>query len=371
MKSWDVVIIGGGIIGLSLALSLRRQGAAVLVLDRSEPGLEATHAAAGMLAAFDPHTPHILRPLAALSASLWPGFVHDVEDESGLRTDYRSEGCILFLTGEEEEPVADGSRRLDAAELARLEPNLSPAPAGSVLLPEASVDPRAFIAAALKAARHRGVDISSGEEAIRIDSSSLGVTGVLTTKTRFPAAAVVNCAGAWAGQIGGSSTSVPTRPVKGHMLDIIPKSKVAGALSGHSISPPETLLRHVVRGPYAYLVPRSSGRIVIGSTVEDAGFDKRVVPDIIQGLHHRAANLCPQIGEARIHESWAGLRPGTPDGLPILGATSLSGYFIATGHFRDGILLAPATAKIMTDVIRGAAPTVDLAPFSPARFARW
>jgi glycine oxidase len=160
------------------------------------------------------------------------------------------------------------------------------------------------------------------------------------------------------------------RPVKGHMLDVIPKSKLAGAVSATAPSAhAQMLLRHVVRAPNAYLVPRTNGRIVIGSTVEDAGFEKRVVPKIIQGLHQRAANLCPQLGEARIHESWTGLRPGTPDGLPIVGATPLAGYYVATGHFRDGILLAPITAKIMTDVIRGIAPEFELSAFSPERFA--
>lgn len=369
MKTWDVVIVGGGIIGISLALNLRKHGAKVLVLDRSEPGREATHAAAGMLAACDPHTPDELRALATRSAHLWPEFVHEIEDESGIHVDYRRNGCIFFLTGEEEEPFADGSRRLEAADVAELEPNLSLPSAGAVLLPEASVDPRLVVAAAVKAAHQRGIDISTGEEVSAIESSDLGVTGVVTTKTRYPAEVAVNCAGAWAGQIKGSPGPIPTRPVKGHMLDVIPKGKFAGGVRAElSRANPEMLLTHVVRDPYAYLVPRSNGRVLIGSTVEEAGFDKRVVPDVVQGLHQRAANLCPPLGEARIHESWAGLRPGTPDGLPILGATRLAGYYVATGHFRDGILLAPITAAVVGDLIRGSVPDCDLAPFSPERF---
>ena len=128
------------------------------------------------------------------------------------------------------------------------------------------------------------------------------------------------------------------------------------------------LLRHVVRGPEVYLVQRSDGRIVVGSTLEDAGFDKRVNPDTVQRLHQKAAEMVPDLGQARMLEAWAGLRPGTPDDLPILGRGIVDGYFLATGHYRDGILLAPITAEVMTQLIRGLPPEFDLTPFSPARF---
>ena len=117
-----------------------------------------------------------------------------------------------------------------------------------------------------------------------------------------------------------------------------------------------------------YIIPRSDGRIVLGATVEEAGFDKRVDPDTVQRLHQAAANVAPAIGEMRIHEVWAGLRPGSPDDLPILGPTALPGYFAATGHYRDGILLAPITAHVMSQLLRGRAPDFDLEPFSPLRF---
>jgi glycine oxidase len=128
------------------------------------------------------------------------------------------------------------------------------------------------------------------------------------------------------------------------------------------------LVRHVIRAPEIYLVPRSDGRILVGATVEDAGYDKRVDPDTVQRLHHAAIELVPGLGHARIHEAWAGLRPGSPDGLPILGATRTPGYFVATGHFRDGILLAPVTAHAMAQLISCADLEYDLTPFSPERF---
>jgi glycine/D-amino acid oxidase-like deaminating enzyme len=216
---------------------------------------------------------------------------------------------------------------------------------------------RNLMESALKAARHHGVHVSSGAEVISIDASNLGVTGVTTAKTRYAAPVVVNCAGAWAGQF--SPTKLPTRPIKGHMLAVA--------------SPPssERLLRHVVRVPgRVYLAPRSDGRIIIGSTLEEAGYDKRVEPLTIQWLHQAAAELVPAIAAAKMLETWAGLRPGTPDNLPMLGATRVYGYFVATGHYRDGILLAPITARLMAQVIRGEKPDIDLAPFAADRFTR-
>jgi glycine oxidase len=135
-------------------------------------------------------------------------------------------------------------------------------------------------------------------------------------------------------------------------------------------SPSRGLLKHVVRSPECYLIPRSDGRILVGTTVEEAGFDKRTDVATIQRLHRAAVAMAPQLGNARILEDWAGLRPGTPDALPILGPTSTPGYYIATGHFRDGILLAPITARVMAGVIDGKTPDYNLAPFSHARFFR-
>jgi glycine oxidase len=128
------------------------------------------------------------------------------------------------------------------------------------------------------------------------------------------------------------------------------------------------VVRHVIRAPEVYLVPRSDGRVVIGSTLEEAGYDERTDADTIHRLHQAAIRLVPALGQARVLEAWAGLRPGTPDDLPILGATSTPGYFVATGHFRDGILLAPVTAHIMAQVIAGAKPDYDISAFSPLRF---
>jgi glycine oxidase len=352
VKHWDVIIAGGGIIGVSLALELRRRGATVLVVERHEPGREASHAAAGMLAHCDPHNPAPLRPLIAASARRYPEFVHELEDESGQQVDFRREGSLI-LDGDEETVCHDG-RSLSAPELHRLEPCLEAAASKVEYWPEASVDPRALTAAALRSAKHRKVEIASGAMVTAIQVTSGRACGVKTAKTQFSSSAVVNCAGAWACELEATICPIPTRPVKGQMLSVI--------------APRRDFLRHVVRGPGAYLVPRSDGRVLIGATVEEAGFDKRTDADTIQRLHQAAANLAPELGQARMLEAWAGLRPGSPDDLPILGPTALPGYFVATGHFRDGILLAPITAVLMASLISGERPEIDLAAFSPARF---
>lgn len=352
-KIWDVIIIGGGIIGLSLAISLRKRGATVLVVERGEPGREASHAAGGMLVDCSTETAEPLQPLAIASARLYPEFAHELEVESGSKVDLRDYGSIVFPPPEHvhERPGFTLSSLLPAP-LAELEPALGPTRRPAFYLKERSVDPRALTAAAFKTAKNRGVDFSSGDAVTAVNLSDSRATGVTTTKTSFLAAKIVNCAGAWSGQIGPHA--FPTRPVKGQMLCLA--------------MPSRNLLKHVIRSPEAYLIPRGDGRLLVGATVEEAGFDKRTVPATIQRLHRAALDLVPTLKDARILEDWAGLRPGTPDALPILGATATPGYYVATGHFRDGILLAPITAQIMADVIEERNSRYDLSGFSPARF---
>jgi len=348
VKSWDVIVVGGGIIGLSLALALRRKGACVLVVERGEVGQEASHAAAGMLVDSLHETPAALQPLATASARMYPEFVHELQDESGINVDLRDHGAIVLHAHDD----FDGSEHLAPPRIAELEPDLALQDYPAVFLKERSVDPRALVAASAKAAKHRGVDISSGSTVTSLLIRDGRVAGVTTEKTQYAALKVVNCAGAWSGQWG--PVRLPTRPVKGQML---------------SLAAPD-VLQHVVRSPEVYLVPRSDGRLLIGATVEEAGFDKRTVPAAIQHLYAAALALVPSLKRARVLEDWAGLRPGTPDALPILGATDTPGYFVATGHFRDGILLAPVTAHVMAQVLTDTQPDHDIAAFSPARFQR-
>ena len=353
MKTWDVIIIGGGIIGLSLAIELRRRGATVLVVERGEPGREASHAAGGMLVDCPLETAPALQPLATASAKMYPEFAHELEVESGMKVDLRDAGTIVFPPAEYvHEWQGFTVSSLLPAPLSELEPALADTKRPAFHLKERSVDPRALTAAAIKTAKNRGVDFSSGDAVTKVNLARGHACGVTTTKTSFPASKVVNCAGAWAGEI--APFPFPTRPVKGQMLCLV--------------MPSREMIKHVIRSPEVYLIPRSDGRLLVGATVEEAGFDKRTNRATIQRLHQAALALVPTLADAKILEDWAGLRPGTPDALPILGATETSGYYVATGHFRDGILLAPITAQIMANAITGCAVGCDLKAFDSHRF---
>lgn len=351
MKSWDAIVIGAGIIGLSLAIELNKLGLRVVVVEKGEPGREASWAAGGMLCDFPAETRPELQVLATTSARIYPEFVHELEDESRLKIDLRSVGTIILDRGTTALRPAT-TRADDAERLAELESALCVPGLTAQFLEERCVDPRDLTTAAIASARHRGIDFSSGDHVLSVEVSDGKASGIRTNKTHFSAGMVVNCAGAWAGQIGPHP--FPTRPVKGQMLCVV--------------LPEKEMVRHVVRAPEVYLIPRSDGRMLIGATAEEAGFDKQTVPDTILKLRQAALDLVPRLADARILEAWAGLRPGTPDGLPILGATPTPGYFVATGHFRDGILLAPVTARAMAQLMTGQRSEIDLKTFAAERF---
>jgi glycine oxidase len=357
VKTWDVIVIGGGIIGLSLSLELRKKGARVLVVERGQPCREASYAAGGMLVDCGFETPTALQELATASAQMYPEFVYEVEVESGMKVDLRDQGTIVLMSSAHMRHPELRAATLSPAQLSEMEPAVVAIDAvqpSAFYVKERSVDPRALVGAVWQAAKRRGVDFSSGDEVTGVNISDSHVIGVSTIKTSFLAPKVVNCAGAWSGRIGPHA--FPMRPVKGQMLCLIMQ--------------PRDLIKHVIRAPDVYLIPRSDGRLLVGATVEEAGFDKRTDAASIKQLHDAALRFVPRLANARILESWAGLRPGTPDALPILGATRTPGYYVATGHFRDGILLAPITAQVMAGVILESRCKYDLAAFSPSRFSQ-
>jgi len=342
VHSSEIIIAGGGVAGLSVALELRRRGAKVVVLERGTPGREASSAAAGMLAAADPETPIALRGLALKSARLYPSFVQQLEQASGIKVDFRRTGTIVI--GERHPPAE--YRRVPQEELRRLEPGLDPSGHEAFFVDEDSVDPGLLMLSLVKTAEMAGIEIKSGITVQEMRWSAKQVE-VSTNEGRFTAKAAVNCMGAWSG--------APVKPRKGQMLYVHPSS--AGSLE------------HVVRAPGAYMVPRSSRKILIGTTVEDVGFDKSVKADTIRSMQHAAARYVPGLASANVIDRWAGLRPGSPDDLPLIGPTDEPNVFLASGLFRNGILLAPAVAELVGDMVTGRAVESDIAPFAPSRFA--
>ena len=373
-----VAVIGGGVIGLSIAWRLGQLGAAVSLFEAGICGREASWAAAGMLAAqieTEP-TEEGLLPLARDSQRLWPDFAAELEGVTGLPVGYRTEGTMMVaLTRDDAEKLRfthDLHRRMDlpiawlsAAEVLAREPHLNPRLSGGVFSPlDGQVDNRLVAAALVKACRAVGCSINENSRVDGIDVANGRVAGLRLQGNgegdalRYHAAdIVVMAAGAWSRGIQGLPTRrrLPVRPVKGQML----------ALRMDASSP---LLRHVVWAPNCYLVPRLDGRLIVGATTEERGFDRSQTAGGTLALLDGAWRALPAIEELPIDEMWCGFRPGSRDDLPILGTTDIDGLILATGHHRNGILLTPITAKTIAETIMtGTAPDL-IKPFSLARF---
>lgn len=353
MKTVDICIAGAGIIGLSLALELHRRGVRVTVLDQSEPLGEASTAAAGMLAASDPDNPPELRQLSELSRSLYPDFLDQLFELSGIAVPLQTSTTLQEVSLHEAHRSRDLTI-LSSETISQLLPQLRPGSRRFALLDEHSLDPRELAQALLAAVRAARIDLRTGAP-IHLVRASSGKMEVHTASEILRPAKVVDCTGAW-GATQLSEGHVRTVPKKGQML---------------SVALPHSLPLHVVvRTSDIYIVPRttgaSAGRAVIGATVEDAGFDKTVHPSEIARLRDRATELLPELVDAVEVETWAGIRPGSSDGLPLLGQIT-EDHFIAAGHYRNGILLAPATARVMAQLLLEERPEVDLSAFSPLR----
>jgi glycine oxidase len=348
----DICIAGGGIIGLSLALELHHRGARVTVLDQADPLSQASTAAAGMLAAGDPENPSQLSPLSLLSISLYPDYLARLFELSGLHVPFQTNATLQALSHESPTP----SNTLTDTELSHLLPQLIHSDRRFVLLEENSLDPRTLARALLAAVHATTIDLRTHTPVRLVRSLNQHVQVHTPTSTLHPAV-FVDCTGAWA----LTSSRLPhlrVTPSKGQMLAVS--------------LPPSFPLHFVVRSPEIYIVPRTADpiptRAIIGATIEDAGFDKTVYPSDIASLRGRAAELLPSIADAPELETWAGLRPSTPDGLPVLGPLpGQQNHLLATGHYRNGILLAPATAHVIAQLIYNETPSIDLSAFSPNR----
>ncbi len=339
MASPDFLIAGAGIIGLSLALELEARGAHVTVLDAGLALQQTSTAAAGMLAVDDPKNPAVLKPLAELSASLYPSFLD--------RIAALSDTLVPFQTST---TLEAGSRIDPLQRVSELVPQLDTGNHHFHLLKENSVDPRQLAPALLAAVRNSNVTLLERTALQRIAATPSSVR-VQTNSAPLEAPYLIDCMGSW--------SPAPVRPRKGQMLAV----RMPASLD----------LATVIRTPEVYIVPRTdgpnAGLAIIGATIEDAGFDLTVHALDILTLNAQATRLLPVLAEGEFVESWSGLRPGTMDELPILGyAPRQPRYLLATGHYRNGILLAPATASVMTQLLIGETPAVDLGPFSATRF---
>lgn len=365
-----VLIIGAGVIGLALGWRLVQAGLAVQVFERGQAGRGTSWLAAGMLApdaeiGFEELD---LYELNRKSLALWPGFAAELEAETGQRVDYRMEGTLIVA---DDRDSAAALRRLYAfqkeqglavdwltgAEALEQEPFLSPRLTAAIYAPgDHQVDNRAVIAA-LKAAflKHGGqLHEHTPVQAIVSDGQHPRVR--TEQGAEVEGRCVVVAAGAWSQQVGGlTPAQMPSvRPVKGQVIQLQMERPFA--------------LRHVVRGPDAYLAPKSNGRLVVGATSEEMGFDTRVTAGGLYKILEGAWEIVPGVYDLPVTDSWAGLRPSSLDHAPLLGASAAPGVFFATGHYRHGILLAPITAESMCRLILHQETTPFLEPFSPLRF---
>lgn len=366
----DVLILGGGAVGLSLAYELARRGVRVRVLDRADPGRGASWAAAGILPPpavalrDDP-----LEQLRARSHQLHFTWAEWLREETGI--DYELRRCGgLYLARQAAEASLMAARldhlreegiraeSLETAEVVAREPALQPIASQlrtALLLPdECRIRPPRFLKALIAGCQRHGVGIEGNIERIRVDRVGDQIRWVVTPNGRYAATHYLFAMGAWAGELLQElGIQLPIEPRRGQVV---------------LWNLPEPLVAHVVNEGLRYVVPRDDGCLLAGATVEEVGFDQATTPDALQQLCAFASNLLPQLKEHSVQHAWAGLRPWTPDGLPYLGPLpGLENACVAVGHFRSGIHLAPATAELLADVLLAAKPASKLHPFRIGR----
>jgi glycine oxidase len=363
-----VAVIGGGIIGCATAGELARRGCRVTLLERASPGAEASSAAAGLLAPRGPSPePGPFHRLAIESWRLYPEVVAELRQLTGVDVEHMTAGTIYPLRTPREIsaareqrswPGADelGLEVVEGSELRALEPALSKEVAAALLVRgDRWVNNQRLVTAYAAAAAARGVEVRTGAEVTRILVDGGRARGVQVDGETLRADAVLLAAGAWSGSLAAAiGLPLPVAPVRGQMLAV-------------SNVPP--LLAHAVHADDVYVVPRPSGELLIGATVEHAGFVRAVTPDGLGALIAAGVGLVPEVGRRPVTRSWCGFRPWVPDGQPVLGpCRDIGGLYVATAHYRNGILLAPITAALMARCIVNGETPASITPFLPARF---
>ena len=365
----EIVVIGGGVIGLVIAWRLSHNGHRVTVLERGQIGREASWAAAGMLA---PHCeldqPDAFFELCQKSLEAYPAFISALKQETGYAIDYITNGTIFpaLSDGDQQKLEIRYKRQkeaglpvelLSAKASRRLEPNLSRHVQMALRYPaDHQVENRDLIRALTQAIRQLGGIIHEGTAVKRILTDQSQVIGVQADSVSWETSHIVNATGSWARYLDGVPNTVrpPIRPVHGQIL----------SLATGDAWP----FRHTIYSSKTYLVPRSNGRLLIGATVEETGFRKEVTVEGVLQLFHGALRLAPALRSYPFEATWSGLRPTTSDSLPILGPTAVKGLYLATGHYRNGILLAPITGALMADMIENQSIPSLMKPFLPDRF---
>lgn len=364
----DVLVVGGGVIGCAVAREVARRGGNVTLLERGAPGAEASSVAAGMLAPqAEAERSGAFLDLLLAGRARFPALAAALHEETGIDVGYRQEGTLLLAFTDQDEREMEARfawqheaglkvERLTATEARTSEPAISPKTRWALRFPGDHQVESGRLAHALKiSAERRSARIRSGSAVRRICRNGDRVTGVvLEDDTRIAADSVVIAAGCWSGRLEGLPRRLPVHPVHGQL-----------AMVEHR--PP--LLDHVIDSPRGYLVPRGDGRLVLGATVEERGFRKAVTPGGLRRIFAAGAEMVPVLDNAPLTAVRSGLRPATPDLLPVLGPDpDTAGLLYATGHFRNGILLAPITGEIIATLAAGEESPVDVEPFSVERF---
>jgi glycine oxidase len=367
-QATDVAVIGGGIMGSAVALRLAQRGIGVTVIERGIPGAEASSAAAGILGPqMEAEGPGPLLELGLKSRALYPALAAELRDLTGIDVGYDRSGVLMVAFDEAGEAALSSRRAWQLARGLRVdilsgdaararEPALSPGVrAALAFTDDAQVVARDLARAFSQAAAVAGARFLTGRYVRRVLVDNGAAVGVELDGETLPAGVVVVAAGSWSGLVEGAGVpAAVVRPARGQIVSI-------------ETRPP--LFRHVVGAPGGYLVPRRDGTVLAGSTMEMAGFRKEVTVGGLAAILTLAKTVFPALAEAPVTASWSNFRPFTEDHLPVLGTTAVRGLVLATGHFRNGILLAPITAQAIADLIATGNAPVDLAPFAVDRFA--
>lgn len=356
----DVIVIGGGVIGLSIARELAGRQS-VLLLDRGSTGQGTSRAAAGMLSPLseaDDQGPFF--QLSRASHAMYDRFVEDLQSETGLDVGYSTEGLLCLASSEEaaktlhcryewQRGAGFDLKLLSEDDVRQMEPLITVSIRAAVFIPgERSVTPRRLVNALREACCNRGVEIRTG-----LQVESIAKNQVCAGHLTLEAQTIVIASGVWSAGLAGLNPQIPVYPRKGQIL---------------SLGMPEGAFRRMIRWGSSYFVPRNTGELVVGATNEDVGFDLSNTPAGLGRLLMDAQEISSHVGSYPILETWTGLRPATPDGLPILGESAIAGVYYATGHYRNGVLLAPITAAIVSDLIEGRKPTLSIHDYRPSRF---